>query len=170
MKTFPRIQGFTLVEMVLYVSICAALLLSVSIFLSFILSARIRNQAVTEVNQQGLRAMNLITQTIRNGRSVQNPGIGATSSSLSLTTSNPLLNPTVFDVSSSTLRITEGSKSAVPLTNSRTQVSGLTFENISSASGTEKIIRISFTIDYNNNTGRVEYTFSKPFTGSATLR
>ncbi len=169
--TIPRSQlGFTLVEMVLYVSICSILLITLSTFLSFLLSARVRSQAITEVNQQGFQVMNLVTQTIRNGRSIQTPSIGVSSSTLSLTTGDALLNPTIFNLSSSTLKIKEGSKTAVSLTNGRVKVSALLFQNVSSASSTEKIIRISYTIDYINLDGRSEYSFTKSFNGSATLR
>jgi Tfp pilus assembly protein PilW len=169
--TTPRSQkGFTLVELVLYVSICSILLLTISSFLTFLLGARVRSQTITEVNQQGFQVMSLVTQTIRNGRSVQIPSMGVSSSTLSITTGNALLSPTVFDLSSTTIRIKEGSKNAVPLTNSRVQVSALTFQNISSGSSTEKIIRVSFTIDSVNKGGRSEYVFTKSFSGSATLR
>lgn len=114
--------------------------------------------------------MSMITQTIRNGRSIQVPSMGLSSSTLSITTGDVLLNPTVFSLSSTTVQIKEASKNAVPLTNSRIRVSGLTFQNVSSGSSTEKIIRISYTIDYINPAGRSEYTFTKSFTGSATLR
>lgn len=170
MKINAHIKGFTLVEMILYVSICAILLLCLSTFLSFLLGARVRSQAINEVNQQGFQVMSLMTQTIRNGRSIQTPDIGATSSFLSLTAVNSLFNPTIFDISSSTIRIKEGSKSPIALTNSRVQVSALVFQNISSASSTEKIIRISYNIDSINQSGRNEYTFTKSFNGSATLR
>lgn len=165
----PR-QGFTLVEMVLYVAICSILLLSLSVFLSFLLGSRVQSQSITEVNQQGFQVMSLLTSTIRNGRSIQTPSIGLSSSTLSLTTANALLNPTVFSLASTTMRVQEGSKSPIALTNSRVAVSGLAFQNVSSASSTEKIIRISFTIDYINTSGRQEYSFSKTFNGSATLR
>ncbi len=163
-------KGFTLVELVLYVSICSILLLTISSFLTFLLGARVRSQAITEVNQQGFQVMSLITQTIRNGRSIQVPNIGTSSSTLSITTGNALLNPTIFNLSSTTMQIKEGSKIAFPLTNSRVQISSLTFENISSGSSTEKIIRVSYTIDYINQGGRSEYSFTKSFNGSATLR
>ena len=163
-------KGFTLVELVLYVSICSILLLTISSFLSFLLGARVRSQAITEVNQQGFQIMSLITQTIRNGRSIQAPGIGTSSSTLSITTGNTVLNPTIFDVSSTTLRVKEGSKTPVSLSNSRVKVSALIFQNVSSGSSTEKIIRISFTIDSVNQGGRSEYSFTKSFSGSATLR
>ena len=170
MKISSHQKGFTLVEMVLYVSICSILLLSLSMFLSFLLSARVRSQAITEVNQQGLQVMNIVTQTIRNGRSIQIPGTGVSSTSLAITTGYPLLNPTIFDLSSTTIRIKEGGSIAIALTNSRIRASSLLFQNVSSASSSEKIIRISFTLDAINNSGRAEYSFTKSFSGSATLR
>ncbi len=163
-------KGFTLVELVLYVSICSILLLTMSTFLTFLLGARVRSQAITEVNQQGFQVMNQITQTIRNGRNIQIPSIGVSSSTLSLTTGNALLNPTVFSLNGTTFIVKEGSKTAIPLTNSRIRVSTVTFQNVSSSSSTEKIIRISYTIDYVNLGGRNEYSYTKSFNGSATIR
>lgn len=156
--------------MILYVSVCSLLLLTISTFLSFLLGARIRSQAITEVNQQGFRAMNLMALTVRNGRSVESPVIGASSSVLTLTTKDPLLNPTVFDVASGTLRITEGGSQPIALTNSRIIVSGLTFQNLSSSSSEERIVRISFIVDYGNVSGKDEYSFTKTFIESATMR
>lgn len=163
-------KGFTLVEMVLYVAICSILLITISVFLSFLLGARVRSQAITEVNQQGFQVMSLLTQTIRNGRSIQTPSIGLASSTLSLTTGNALINPTLFYISSTTMKIKEGSQGEISLTNKRVRISGLVFQNVSSSSSTEKIMRISYTVDYINPTGRDEYSFSKTFNGSATLR
>lgn len=170
MRIFRSQKGFTLVEMVLYVAICSILLATISVFLSFLLEARVRSQAITEVNQQGFQVMSLITQTIRNGRSIEVPAISTSSSSLFLTTKDSLLNPTVFYLSSSTLVIKEGTKSPVSLTNSRVQVTDLLFENVSSISSIEKIIRIRYTINYLNREGKSEYSFVKSFNGSATLR
>lgn len=170
MKVYKYQKGFTLVEMVLYVSLCSIILLSLSTFLSFLLSSRVKSQAINEVNQQGFQAMQLITQTVRNGRSVDIPVAGVSSSTLSITTGVPLLNPTVFTVGSTTLKIQEGGKIPIALTNSRVKVSSLIFQNISSATGTEKVIRISFTMEYINPEGRSEYSYSKIFNGSATLR
>ena len=170
MKKIPSMKGFTLVEMVLYVSLCSIFLLTLSTLLTFLLETRVRSQAIAEVNQQGSQIMNMMTQTIRNGRSIQVPSIGTSSSTLSITTAVPLRNPTIFDVSNSVMRIKEGSSTAIPLTNSRIKVTTISFQNVSSAASTEKIIRISFTIDHVNLGGRSEYTFTKTFNGSATLR
>ena len=169
-KMFHNQKGFTLIEMVLYVSVCSIILLSLSTFLTFLLGARVRSQAITEVNQQGFQVMYQLTQTIRNGRSIQVPSIGTSSSTLSITTANPILNPTIFTVSSSTFTIKEGSTASIPLTNSRVRVSNLTFDNVSSLSSTDRVIRISFIIDYVNTSNKTEYSYTKTFTGSATLR
>lgn len=171
MKLHPQsIKGFSLVEMILYVAISSVILLSLSMLLSFLLSSRIKNQSIADVNQQGLQVMQLVTQTIRSAKSVDFPSIGATSTSLSLTMPDPLLSPTIFDVSNGVVRIKEGSGEAIPLTNSHVTVSPYVFQNISGASSTDRIIRLSFTIDYNNPSGRNESSFTKSFTGSATLR
>ena len=163
-------KGFSLLETLLYVAVSSVILLSVSLFLTVLLSSRIKNQAISDVNQQGLQIMQLVTQTIRNSKTVDFPSIGSTSNSLSVSVFDTLLSPTIFDIASGTVRIQEGSGNPIPLTNSHVTVSSLLFQNISSISSTDRIIRISFTIDYNNPSGRPENTFTQSFVGSATLR
>lgn len=160
-----------MVEMILYVAICSGLLLSLSLFLTFILGQRVKNQIIQDVNQQGQQVMWLITQTVRGSRSIDVPAVGSSGVTLSVTTGSVLLNPTIFSVnSSSTLLIQEGTSPLVPLTNSHIEVHSLLFENISSASSSERTLRIGFTLVYKNLSGRQEYNYSKTFSGSATLR
>lgn len=165
-----NIKAFTLVEMILYVAICSVLLLSLSSMFSYLLGSRVKSQAITEVNQQGFLVMSLITSTIRNAKSVDIPLMGNTSPTLSVTVQSPVLSPTIFLVSSSTLVTTEGAGVAIPITNSRVRVSDVLFENISSASSTDKIIRITYTLSYLSGSPRQEYSYTKTFVGSATLR
>lgn len=162
-------KGFTLIELLLYVSIASIILLTTSLFLSTLLESRIKNQTIAEVDQQGLAVMQLVTQTVRNAATINAPTIGTSASSLSVNTYTTGNNPTVFDLSAGVLRITEGAGSAVELTNSRVTASAVTFQNLS-RSGTPGTIRIQFTITYVNPSGRNEYSFSKTFIGSASLR
>ena len=155
--------------MILYVTICSVLLFSLSGLLSFLLDSRVRSQAINEVNQQGFQVMHLVSQAIRNGRSIQVPLQGTGSSTLSLTVSNVTDNPTVFFISSSTMFISEGGRQKIALTNSRVIVSDLSFQNVSSSSSLEKIIRVSFVMEHSNPSKRGEYSFSKTFNGSAIL-
>ncbi len=162
-------SGFTLVELLLYVSITAIILLATSGFLFMLLEARIKNQTIAEVEQQGLQVMQLITQTARNAEAVTSPAVGTSASSLTLDVVTVVSDPTVFDLASGVIRITEGAGSAVALTNSRVTASALTFQNLSRPS-TPGTVRISFTLTHVNPTGRNEYNFSKTFYASATLR
>jgi len=162
-------RGFTLVELLLYLGLSSVLIIAISIFLSMLLQARIKNQAIGEVEQQGLQVMQIMTQTIRNASSTNSPTQGASTSSLSLNTTVPANNPTVFDLSSGVIRITEGGGTAEALTNSRIVASGLIFQNLSRLD-TPGIIRVQFTLTYKNPNNVSEYNFQKTFIASGTLR
>jgi len=164
------IRGFTLIELLLYIAIISILLLAVSSFLSTLLEARIKNQTVAEVEQQGMQIMNIITQTTRNAARINNPTIGTSSSTLSINTYISTTTPTVFYVASSTVRMTEADGAAVDLNNARVMATNLLFWNFSRSSSTPGSIRIQFTLSSVNNSSRVEYNFSKTFTSTASLR
>lgn len=162
-------RGFTLIELLLYVSIVGSLLIAVSMFFATTADARVKNQSIAEVDQQGALLMGRITQTIRNANSITSPSAGATASSLTLVVPTAGLSPTIFDLNGTTSQVKEGAAAAVPLTNNKVQVSGLSFKNLSH-SGTPGIIQVSFTVSRVNPAGRNEYDYQKTFTSSAALR
>jgi prepilin-type N-terminal cleavage/methylation domain-containing protein len=162
-------NGFTLIELLLYVSIAGIILLSLSVFLASTMYSRVKNQTIAEVEQQGIQVMELISQTIRNTEAINSPTTGTSASLTSLDVVTAANDPTVFDLLSGAIRITEGAGSAVSLTNSRVTASGLTFYNLS-RSGTPGIIRVQFTLTHQNPEGRSEYDFNKTFYTSAALR
>ena len=162
-------NGFTLLELLLYISISSIILLVTSLFLSTLLEGRVKNQTIAEVEQQGVQVMQIITQTLRNADTINSPSIGLNSSSLSVNTIVGSNNPTIFDLSGGVIRIKEGTGNVVPLTNSKITVSSLSFFNLSRV-GTPGVIRVQFNLSFVNNSGRNEYSFSKTFTGSASLR
>ncbi len=172
-KTKYQIQnfqrGFTLIELLLYVGVSFFLLLIISFFLSMLLEARIKNQTIAEVEQQGLYVMQMIAQTTRNSETIILPSQGASASSLTLDVVNDINDPTVFNLSNGIAQITEGAGTVVALTNSRVIVSALNFQNLSRSS-TPGTIRISFTLTHINPENRNEYNFNKTFIGSASLR
>ncbi len=162
-------KGFTLVELLLYISIVSAMILSVSAFLPLLMASRVKNQTIAEIEQQGIQTMQIITQTIRNAEGITSPGTGVNASSATIDVVTTGADPTIFDLSGGVLRITQGTESAVALTNSRVTTSSLTFYNLSRAS-TPGTIRIQFTLTHNNPSGRNEYEYAKTFYGTATLR
>ena len=137
-------KGFTLIEPLLYVSIVGAIIFSVAGFLSLLMQSRVKNQAISEVEQQGVQVMQLVTQTGRNATNIN--------------------FSSAFDLSGGAIR-----ENAIALTNSRVVASNLTFQNLSHT-GTPGTIRVQFTLTHINPEGRNEYNYSKTFYGSASLR
>jgi prepilin-type N-terminal cleavage/methylation domain-containing protein len=164
-----REKGFTLIELLLYIAVLSTAITAIFIFFFMMLQARVKNQTISEVEQQGSQLMQLMTQTIRNSNTINSPAVGSPSSTLSLGMDDVSKNPTIFDLSGGVLRIKEGSGAIVSLTNSQVTVTNLQFSNIS-RTGTQGTVRIEFTITYNNVSGRNEYEYSKTFYNSATLR
>lgn len=168
--TYSTDRGFTLVELLLYVSIASFVLLVTSVFLSPLVQSRVKNQTIAEVEQQGLSLMQSMTHTIRNADAINSPAQGvADAVTLSVNTIVAGNNPTIFDLAGTVLQMKEGAAASVPLSNSRVSVSGLSFSNVS-RTGTPGTVRIQFTLTHVNPEGRNEYDFSKTFIGSATLR
>ncbi len=162
-------SGYTLIELLLYISIVGVLLTTATIFFGTVADARIKNQTISEVNQQGVAVLELIAQTVRNANTITAPSAGTTANSLTVTVPNASLSPTIINLNGTTLQIKEGAASAVPLTNSKVQVSTLQFKNLS-RSGTPGVVQISFVVSRLNPANRNEYAYQKTFTATAALR
>lgn len=156
-------------ETLLYVSIVSIVIVGVSAFIQVILSSRVKNQTIAEVEQQGAQVVQIITQTLRNGSAINSPAIGTSGSSLSVVTYDSGKNPTIFDLASGVIQIKEGTGSAVPLTSNRIVASGLTFQNLS-RSGTGGTVRIQFTLTYLNPQNKNEFSYAKTFYASGDIR
>lgn len=162
-------SGFTLIELLLYSAILVVIFPSLVLFLFLAQESRIKHQAIAEVEGQGAHVMQIITQTARNAEHITSPTQGTTSSSLVLDVLSAGSDPTVFDVSSGVIRITEGVGSPVALTNARVTGSGLSIQNLS-LSGTPGTVRIQFTLTHQSGDGGSEFSYAKTFIGSASLR
>lgn len=164
-------KGLTLIELLLYVSLSSIMLLSVSIFLFLLFQSRIRNQTITEVDGQGVRVMQFVTQAIRNAEVINAPSPGSSQNTISIGTYDKQKNPTTFDLSGGIIRIREGAGTNpfVSLTSARVIASGLTFVNVSAA-GTPGSVQMEFALTHVNIEGRYEYAYAKTFYGSASVR
>lgn len=158
-------SGISLIETVVYIAIFSLFVVALAQFSTTLTSTRMYTQSVLEVNNQGSQVMRLITQTLRNGSSVNNPTIGNTSSILSVVAHSPMIDPTVFSLSDGVIYITEGSMSPIALTNNKVVVSDLVFSNFSRI-GAPSIIKVTFTI----NSSQSQYPYSTTFDGSGAIR
>lgn len=161
--------GYTLIELLLYISLAGLLLVTLTVFFGMSVDARIKTQTVTEVNQQGSAAMEYIQQTVRNATSITSPAAGASAASITVVVPTASLSPTIFNLSGTVLQVKEGSAAAISLTNDNIAITNLTFTNLT-RSGTPGAVRISFTVSRVNAGGRNEYDFSKTFTTTVAIR
>lgn len=167
---FPKkLQGFTLIELLLSLSIAAVILLAVSVFLSLLLQARIKSQAIAEVEEQGTHILSRVTQAVRNAQAIISPAPGGSSSALTLDMMQASQDPTVFNTSGGVILMNEAGSSFIPLVNSRISVSSAAFQNLSRP-GTPGTIRIKLILSHVNPEGRNEYSYTKTFYGSASVR
>jgi hypothetical protein len=144
------------------------LLMGLLALTSAVLESRIKNTVITEVEQQGAQIVRIMTDAIHNATWVSLPGQGDTAAALSLYTTSSTTDPTIFDLSSGTIRITEGTSSPVALVSSRVVVSGLTFRSTSSLN-TPSTVRFQFLLSSAVGSSRSEYSYQKLFAGSAAL-
>lgn len=162
-------SGFTLVELLLYIALVSFIVLTLSVFFSMILSSRVKNQTIAEIEQQGTQVMQNVIQSIRNAESINSPSQGASAAALSLRSLTGSLDPTVFDLSGGAIRIKEGSGSEINLTSPRVVASGLDFYNLS-RDNSPGAIRIAFTLTFLNPDGQNDYDYTKTFYGTANIR
>jgi type II secretory pathway pseudopilin PulG len=162
-------RGFTLIELMLYISVSAMVLLSLSVFFFTVLNARVKNESMLEVDMQGDAAMRMMLQTIRNAQSITLPVAGDSSGSLTLVVEDAGASPTVFSASETAILITEGVDDPIALTNSHVVVTGFSVQNLS-RTGTPGNVRVTFTLSRASDSARNEYDYSRSFTGSASLR
>jgi len=164
---YKKSKGFTLIELILYISlfvfIFAALFASLNIFYS----NKIKNRTILEVEQQGQIVSLLLGQEIRNAQSIISPLIGATDNSLSLEHLNFLKSPINFYILDNKLVVSENGD-LFDLTNSKVLVENLVFENNSTIGGTQSIY-FSFDISYNSSSNKKEYEYNKNFFATVNL-
>jgi Tfp pilus assembly protein PilW len=164
-----RQEGFTLLELSLYLGLAGFIVLSLSVFIALALEARVKNQSIRLVNQEGFQTLALMTQTIRNATGVSAPFAGQTGQSLSLSVADPIMSPTEFSESSQNLYVQEGGGEAARLNSNQVVISGLTFTNLSQ-SATSSIVRIQFSLSRYNPQNKNELEYSRVFSGSASTR
>lgn len=162
-------KAFTLIELLLYVTISSLVILAITGFSWNLFLTRVRARTQQEVNQNLRLAADRISFEIRNATSINS----VSASSISLNASESARTPTVIDLSGGQIRLGQGSSgscpstSPCPLTSNLVNVSNLSFTNLSSNSASLHL-RFSFTLFKNN--GRPEYHYNQTYTGSAELR
>ncbi len=166
-------QGFTLLEIVLAISVLGGIVFGSVVLFGAIISTRAKLVAAQEVNGNARLALQLMSGRIRAASSINSasstfalhPGI------LSLATTSGGTNPTVFRVSDDGVRleIVEGLSNPVFLTSNRVKVNNLLFTSVPYP-GSLAGVQIDFTLAYQGAANDPYYTFSKSFQTTVFLR
>ncbi|MCA9387246.1 hypothetical protein KC669_04400 [Candidatus Dojkabacteria bacterium] len=162
-------KAFTLIETLLYISLTSIILVSISAFMGLLININNRNKAISEVNHQSIEVLENITASIQNAEGINSPAQSSSGNSLSLQIDSASSNPTVVGLSGTRVIIQEGASSPVFITSDDVIVNDLTFYNVST-NLENKGVRFSFTIEYNNTSGRSEFNLTKTFYGTATIK
>ena len=162
MKNIKNKNGFTLIELILYVAIVAIFMLALIPFIWGIIQGSARNAAKQEVFSNARFVSEKIKSEIRNSNGfntsnfdvnlANNPGM-----KLSLIQDAPN-NPTDIDVSAGKVRVKRGASAVANLNSDNTKVTNLTFTNYSSVDNKTKNIAFEIIIEGNYTSARTEYT------------
>ncbi len=172
-KHISTTQGFSLIELILYVALVSGMVLGFLSLSISVISARNKTYATQEVHANMQFALEVISDRIRSASGVNlgtstfttDPGV------LSLSMSTPALDPTVIRLNTDDgkLQITEGASSTVFLTTDRVKVTNLVFTNLTGTSDHENI-GIDATIEYNRSGTEVQFSALESISTAVSVR
>ena len=162
-------EGFTLIELLLYSAVSVTIILATSSLYTIIMQVHLKTQTVATVEEQGTHMLLLMTQTIRNARRIALPTPATEDTVLQATMDDPNVDPTVFRLVNGTLIVSQGKQNSEALNNSRVAVTDLTFQNASPSAQFDSI-KIQFTVMRTSTEERNEFSYSKTFYGTASIR
>ncbi len=120
-------RGFTLIETLIYAAL-TTVMLSFAIIITYQLidnAGRGRNQRELVENQKVLEQK--IYWVLQGVSAINSPGAGATTTSLSVNKLNYGSNPVVIDTAGGVARLQKGAGAAIPVTNTSSDITSLTF-------------------------------------------
>ena len=165
-------NGFTLIEILIYVAILGAILATFVTYSMSITDMRSKNYVEQEVQANARVSMDIISKKIRSANGVN---IGASTFNgdpgvLSLSMADASKNPTIInlDQDNGTLQIKEGSGSEVAIVSNEVQVTNLIFTNLTGSS-TRENIGMELSIEY-KHTGDKYYNYKNSLRSSASVR
>lgn len=170
-KKIKSAFGFTLIELIIYITVIGIIAAGIVTYSIDLTTTSQKARVKIEVQQSARFAMERMLQELRasNGVNVGSSTFGSSPGVLSINVETPADSPTVFDVNSGLLRITQGAGSAEPLIADHLEVTNLVFENRSNSSRTQNI-KIALTVAHPNPTNSDIYNASFTVNGSVVIR
>lgn len=149
-------QGFTLVELILYIALISIFVTGAIFFSLDIVYGREKAFAQQMVEQNGRSALARIAYEIRRADDINS----VSASSIELENG---ANDTTISLSSGTVQITTGGAGPYDLTSNQVNVSALSFTNLTSTSENTKGINVNITVQ------QAQSGVAKPFEATTTM-
>lgn len=161
-------KGYTLVELLIYISLVGSSLLIFVNFISVITSSGNKSSAISEVQQSAIQLNQEIHNIISNADSITSPVPGASSGTIEVIYSDPAQNPSIISLSTGIVEVSENGN-VIQISSDKVIISNLQFQNNSGAAGVN-LINYSYTSNFNNPDGRQDFFYEQNFYGSARIK
>lgn len=164
-----RVWATTLLEVVLYLALLSAMIIGVGGFVREILTARNKQQAVIEVENEAAVILGTLERDLKLASTVTSPSSGGSGNTLTLTVPGTPGFTRSYSLSSGSIQqITTPGATAI-LTSNRVTFSNVIFRHIST-NPSYHVLTVSFTASYVNPGGRNDLSYQKTYHTSVTLR
>lgn len=155
-------KGFTLIEILLYISLSVVMVALLAGVGSNVLSSLTKAKAHGEIQYNAQFAMERVRALVKEAQSVDIPVKSATSSTLSLTMSDISKNPTIIEVVEGRMYIQEGNSEPQILTGKNILITSSEFSNVTYDGGVGSV-RVAFQMGLNNPDNMVDFRTSAAF-------
>lgn len=168
MKKNINQNGFTLIELILYIALISIFITGAILFVWDLIYSEVKSGVEQEVNQTLRFVSKRVLYEIRNSSGINS--VSATS--ISLSNSDSSKNPTVIDVNANQIRIGQGNSGSCPISSPCfltpvSLISNINFTNLSSGSDT---YNIKFEVSVAKDSDRDEWDYSESYSSSAEIR
>lgn len=171
-KLSPKnFTGFTLIEILVYIAVLSIVIVTVVSFVIWSIHSYTKARVMRETLDSAKRAIEVMTQEIKDARSIYAPTTDSSQLSLETIKYLPSGESTSygdFYLCDSRLCFKKESQDPIALTSDNVEINNLVFTQI--FSGQASSIQIDLTISYKNPAGRSEYRASVTLTSTASLR
>ena len=159
-----RSGGFTLMETVIYIGLFSIITSFVLVVFFQIVGSQNQHRDRVEVDSEANFMMQKMLWALTGATAINQPAVGATGTTLSVTKYNYSQNPIVFDLYASprnNLRIAKASSTPVLLGNGRVYINQLTFNHLAAVQNTPEAVQITLAV--------VSSDIERPVVASTTL-
>jgi prepilin-type N-terminal cleavage/methylation domain-containing protein len=169
MKINKSRRGFTLVEILLSLSMLSVMVVLLVSMVGTLTQMRETAHAKTILRQDGIRIVELINRIGRNAELVNMPSVQTASSSLSIDIFDTNLSPTIFLVNDGVLTMKKGSSVPVVLNSGMSVVTDFSCTNTSLAD-TPGSFECALELQYANTSNKGYLNIKETFYAAASLR